>query len=561
MTEVTFRALSHRRALLCLAEGAEVHFRGKVRIVEVLKGNLRVLGSTLGQGTPPRDVFSPRGYSLLNLAVSSAGNSRHLDTDITARLTNLGLEDVDSASSDCLVVLERLDAPWTQILDHYLPHCHHKSNVSALFNRDMTSGNTLAEQEKILDVNLWTDDCKARLYKENPQWEVAVKSVKIALNDLRQPRVVITGGKGVGKSTFLRYLTNRLLDEVGGPVGVIDLDPGQAEFTPPGCISAVRIERDFPILGPNCANQDRSKTLCVNLGEVNVSNVARRFSRQMARMVRNARAHPDLNRLPWVVNTMGFNRGLGLKLIREVVAAVGPSTLVEIRSRFPGKNYEVNFDALAGDSCNVLRFDAVPESQEAKNMGANDLWGIPEPAKLRDIAVLSYFGRLYRGPASTTFLQSVRPYRVAWADVWVQVLHGQPVTPAQVPAVINMSLVSLGKVDEAEDKFEKEGMMSGEPPPEPCVRLLNSEVSVDALGFGFIRAVDISQKLFYVVTPLSLGELKQVNCLSVGAVNLPKGILLNQKNRKSAPYRSRHGPSPLAQPWQRYSKPKHSDNS
>ena len=57
------------------------------------------------------------------------------------------------------------------------------------------------------------------------------------------------------------------------------------------------------------------------------------------------------------------------------------------------------------DKCNVLQFDAVPESLDAKNMGANDLWGIPEPAKLRDIVVLSYFGHLYRGPASTTFLQ------------------------------------------------------------------------------------------------------------------------------------------------------------
>ena len=149
---------------------------------------------------------------------------------------------------------------------------------------------------------------------------------------------MIAGGKGVGKSTFLRYLTNRLLDEVG-PVAVIDLDPGQAEFTPPGCISALRIEHE-PILGPNCANQQRAKALWVNLGEVNVSNVARRFSRQMSRLIKCARNHPELNKLPWVVNTMGFNRGLGAKLLRDTVAAVGPSTLVEIRSRFPGKNYE-----------------------------------------------------------------------------------------------------------------------------------------------------------------------------------------------------------------------------
>ena len=41
------------------------------------------------------------------------------------------------------------------------------------------------------------------------------------------------GGKGVGKSTFLKYVTNRLLTLVG-PVLYVDLDPGQAEFTLPG---------------------------------------------------------------------------------------------------------------------------------------------------------------------------------------------------------------------------------------------------------------------------------------------------------------------------------------
>ena len=122
-----------------------------------------------------------------------------------------------------------------------------------------------------------------------------------------------------------------------------------------------------------------------------------------------------------------------------------------------------------------------------------------------------------------------------------------------------MSLVSLGKVDVTEERFEKENRRNL--PEKSSLNLLDSEVSVDTVGFGFVRAVDISQKLFYVVTPLKMAELKEVNCLSVGAVSLPKGILLNQKTGKGVPYRSGHGPSPLAQPWQRYSKPKNSDKS
>ena len=50
---------------------------------------------------------------------------------------------------------------------------------------------------------------------------------------LGQPRLVGVGGKGVGKSTMLRYIANRLI-QLHGQILWIDLDPGQAEFTLPG---------------------------------------------------------------------------------------------------------------------------------------------------------------------------------------------------------------------------------------------------------------------------------------------------------------------------------------
>ena len=48
-------------------------------------------------------------------------------------------------------------------------------------------------------------------------------------------RVLVAGGKGVGKSTFLRWFTNKLLSS--GPVLFLDLDPGQAELGLPGYLS------------------------------------------------------------------------------------------------------------------------------------------------------------------------------------------------------------------------------------------------------------------------------------------------------------------------------------
>ena len=74
-----------------------------------------------------------------------------------------------------------------------------------------------------------------RLLELNDEWEYAVRYAKNQDPNLgKKAKIVGTGGKGVGKSTMLKYIANRLLQD--GPVLWIDLDPGQAEFTLPGTV-------------------------------------------------------------------------------------------------------------------------------------------------------------------------------------------------------------------------------------------------------------------------------------------------------------------------------------
>ena len=197
--EIGVKVLSNGRALVRLAEGAEVYFRGKIRVAEVICGSLQVLGSTIDSNTQPRDVYSPRGYSLLNIKASTSKQSsssdasiKSLQEEVKRRMKTLGLEESVVEDGSCLFVLERLDSPWTQVLSHYLPHCQHKSGANAvsLFDIDPTNNNSpFLQAEKVLDINLFNESSdyhKSRLYKDNPQWETAVQSVKFALNDLRK---------------------------------------------------------------------------------------------------------------------------------------------------------------------------------------------------------------------------------------------------------------------------------------------------------------------------------------------------------------------------------------
>jgi len=81
-----------------------------------------------------------------------------------------------------------------------------------------------------------------RLCKVGKEWEVAVTSLRLATH---RARLLAAGGKVVGKSTFVLWLSNRLL--ATGQVVYLDLDPGQREFGLPGYISLAVL--DSPPLG------------------------------------------------------------------------------------------------------------------------------------------------------------------------------------------------------------------------------------------------------------------------------------------------------------------------
>ena len=93
----------------------------------------------------------------------------------------------------------------------------------------------------------------ARLCEVGEEWEVAVTSLRLVTDNqpplvtaAHQPRLLAAGGKGVGKTTFVRWMANRLLATTARVV-YLDLDSGQREFGLPGYISLTVL--DSPLLG------------------------------------------------------------------------------------------------------------------------------------------------------------------------------------------------------------------------------------------------------------------------------------------------------------------------
>ena len=291
-----------------------LYVKGKLKVLRVISGSLECLGNVMTRETlsaKSQDIFSPKGYSLLSLVAfneceeNSNGNENHakINPEIKSDLKALGIKKEvyktiisKDGGLGCFFVVEKLDGPkWATTLEQYLPYCasnlkfsgdYHKErqNTISLFGKDFGLLNPKYLQQKtqkqiiedLLNISLYDSYPEEqaqkvpRLFKSNPDWDLAIISLFKALKDPnnRNPRLLIAGGKGVGKSTFIRYVANRLLtsssikqeNEVQIPsVLFVDLDPGQAEFTIPGCIAATKVVH--PVVGPNFSHLDRKKVI------------------------------------------------------------------------------------------------------------------------------------------------------------------------------------------------------------------------------------------------------------------------------------------------------------
>jgi len=147
---------------------------------------------------------------------------------------------------------------------------------------------------------------------------------------------LIAGGKNVGKSTSVRCLINSLL-RTSEKVVLVDVDPGQAECTPPGCISYSLIEE--PLMGPNFTHL-RTPVYQLFIDEVNVSRCVTRYLEGIKMLIEKLKECPILSCLPIVVNTMGFTQNLGWNIAIFTIKLIRPSIILQIMSSKKKNNFD-----------------------------------------------------------------------------------------------------------------------------------------------------------------------------------------------------------------------------
>ncbi|CAH2042170.1 unnamed protein product, partial [Iphiclides podalirius] len=362
--------------------------------------------------------------------------------------------------------------------------------------------------------------------EESPNWDQVIDCGKS-----EKSRGIVCGGKGAGKSTFLRFYVNQLLSQ--GPVLVIDLDPGQCEFTVAGSVSATIVNE--PLLGPNFTHLKKPEIM-LNLGIISAMDNPRRYVNAVDSLINRCLESDELNGMPWIVNTMGMCNAIGLKFMCFIIQRVQPTFLLQIELQALKKNFEYRLtsqkvEELCVDFRGDRLFSKMPQGGQLsysyliapaetyrtnKNAGSDN--HVLAPRDERYLNFLAYFGELVN-IYKTADLLGITPYVVRMQDLCVATnvkLHSDSVTK-----VLNGKVVALCQQSTRPDKAAKVFTLGDKP-------LL-------CHGHGLIRGIDYEKDEVYIITPIPPQDLCLVNIIMYAdwvpelrgqEKNLPEGTVV-----------------------------------
>lgn len=361
--------------------------------------------------------------------------------------------------------------------------------------------------------------------------------------------IVVCGAKGVGKSTFCRYLVNRLLSHYG-MVAFLDTDLGQSELTPPGLVSLHALVA--PVLGPGFTHM-KMPLRSFFCGGTNPGNDPLYYMQAVKSLLRLYEAkwgNGTCNKsVPLVINTDGWIKSMGHDLLCSVIEEANPDHVVQLLATTKNKQFTVPTDGkwrIHGvepwDPSGVVQ---PPRSSKDMRLYRWHQYFLAQESasgltrtQLQNLHVLSEKVRL--DDQISRAYAGVTPFAVPFDSVDVG-FAGTSVAPSQLLYSLNGSIVGLcintrrpphAATTESESvDTEESGHKAAVGPP----RILLKPAHAPCLGVGLIRAVDVAQRLFFIVSPLSLSVISRVNLLVRG--NFPlASLVVDVVDPVQAPY-------------------------
>ncbi|GMT24092.1 hypothetical protein PFISCL1PPCAC_15389, partial [Pristionchus fissidentatus] len=332
---------------------------------------------------------------------------------------------------------------------------------------------------------------------------------------------VITGCKGVGKSTFSRKLVNYLWTDKGRPIYYMDLDIGQSEFTPPGIISCSKIGK--PILDLPFNHQESFFENAVFVGNITVKEDDERkylaaVDSLYDRYLENSPSNSIL-----IVNTMGWIEGFGKVVLNHVCQKLYPRYVLRLSGAHecPSPMYQLPLSIASnlrqmtiGWKPGHMRIDSPLNA-----------------AHLRELTTIGYFSKCLpeSRPVLSAMCEAV-PFQVHFSNLCIVLPYGLRSLPDKaVFAALNLSVVALCAIGDCSlNKATRRRMLGSEELPW-LVLSTPATPSIRVMGYGIIRGADMETRRLYVVTPLTTEQMNEVDSVaSLQGVPLPPAFIQTQ---------------------------------
>lgn len=463
--------------LVILEENQSVPCHGFC-LLQVLHGELEILGYTLTRSHERVPFYSPRGSSLLVIT-----NVTKEETNKTAESVRTTLNKV-KCLKDCQIKKTTAAFICTEVKLHDIIFLEKHISQQIFPKSDNTNSPRIIldpkEQFNVININ--------------PKWDSIIDSVTSLT------KLLIIGGKGVGKSTFTRYTINKLLTRFE-KIKVIDLDPGQSEFTLPGCISVITVTE--PILGPNYTHLQKPERSY--LSNINIGHDPKKYVKCVKTLMENVSHKEDV---PIVINYMGFVQGIGINIISAAITFIRPTDVVQINSVSHKKNFRTDITPknvqehcrlFDGDlsSAKGMDFNLIKISSSSDDING---WSL-EPRQVRDMCVLAYFGKLMDEQTDCLTSENVPVYKISLSNINIVDDQGNKI-PA---AAVNANMVALATYMENSEFFR-------------------------IVGHGIVKGIDVKTETLYLITPETFDTLKHVFYLVLTSVYLPPSVYMTSKD-------------------------------
>ncbi|KAH7324995.1 hypothetical protein B0I35DRAFT_425389 [Stachybotrys elegans] len=441
----------------------------------------------------------------------------------------------------------------------HAPHCHaipvirtSERTILELHNDPDSRGLRQLGQLSPLYQRIWNDPVKGKrsTYKllqtsddapkkciiqnltSPPEWNKKLSSLVASAGGSNAWVAIICGPKSSGKSTFSKLLTNRLLTNGRPSDGVIllDLDPGQPEFSPAGTVALIEVTQ--PNLGPPFTHpglHDRRyrAVRCHSIASVSPASAPDLYLECAFDLIETFGR--ELAGRPLLVNTPGWILGTGLELLSEIITRVGPNEVIYMSEEGPADTVDVlrsvapqAFTTLPSQQSEFTsRTAAHFRAMQAMSYFHLDVASRPDSTvrwNATPLTAIAPWGVRYSGPGSGILGILSYDYQ-APPQLLAECINGMVLAAVEVgrpEALRGLLRPASAPASETRETWDEEIKSIIMRTPEGIPYIPNpNDVALDprysrCLGLVLVRAVDQKNKMLQVITPISHQQIQDV---------------------------------------------------